>query len=467
MGYASRLQSPKPGSKHGSRPQSRQVAEDDDELSNYGITFSNLDQLIAQRLESFYKTSTEDQKTKYPMHNVKLLSEVLINPKTPIPSEDREMLLNQMYTLNVKNPQASIGLFHDMVQVFKVSQGLERLIAIRNVAATGIAHCEDIADEVIELLDYLEKKIASDDLDNSVKQQFVYAHGAMTLAVYEGSGAYGVDDKLHFLQEILLGLNADVEANADVISALLYSIGGIFTLFLRSSNLTEELEMFLESSMDYLLDYDILEIQRPMAMIAGLAYEIYPYVDDIHSDEYDADDEIQPYGYTHQVEQRLRELIGGNSKGNKKNEKLDSRSVFRESLHTIQTYSQRANRIQMADKSYEFPEQVLTHIKLSKTRSIAVKSWISLLRLVLLKWAFGVGLYNQLAHSSNLASMVQYTHKRTFVSYKQDSDDDVDDDFGHDNSKVSNKKKQKEIANRRMEKLNDKMEQTGINNDSD
>lgn len=467
MGYASRMQSPKPQSRQVSRPQSRQVADDEDDLLTYGINFSNLDQLIAERLEKFSKMATEEIKNKYPLHNARQIAEILVSPKFPVPSEDREMLLNQLYTLVVKSPDSSRGLFQEMCRVFKVSQGYERLIAIRIVAAAGIAQCDDVTDEVIEFLSYLEGKISSDDLDNPLKEQYVYAYSAMTLSIYEGSGAFGIDNKLHFLTETLLGLNADVEGNSDVISALLYGIGGIFTLLLNSSTLNEELETFLESSMDYVLHYELLKVQRPMAMLIGLAYETFHYIDDIHETDYDMDDELQPYDQTYLVEQRLQELVGG-SKGNRKNDKLDSRSVFREALHTVKLYSVRANRTQMGDKSYDSSndEQVLTHIRLSKTRSIAVKSWVSLFRLVLLKWTFGVGLYNQLGHSSELSTMVQYTATRKTINKKLGTDDDdINQDEYHENSHKSNVKKQKEIANKRMEKLNDQLEQTGLRDD--
>lgn len=467
----SRLQSPKPSSRHGSRPQSRQAGnEDDDELAMYCINFNNLDQLIADRLEKFSKSNSvedEEKKKKYPLHNVKMLTDLLIAPKTPIPSGDREMLLNQLYTLNVKNPTSSRDLFPEMVQLFKISQAYDRLIAIRNVAATAVAHCDDFADEIIEFLSYLESKILSEDLENPFKEQYIYAYAVMTLAVYEGSGTFGVDDKLHFLTDTLLGYGTDVDTNTDVISALLYGIGGLFTLLLNSSALNEEYETLLESSMEYFLDYDIdLPIHRPMAMLIALAYETYDYSDE----DGEAFDEPAPYDNTYLIEQRLKELVSGAKSVTKKTSAMDSRSVFREAMHTVEYYSDKAKRLEIMDKSYpDSSRQVLTHVRLSKSRSIAVKSWVALFRLVLLKWVFGVGLHNQLAHSSSLSSMVQYSPSFKIVKELTNDESDVDDndDMYHEKSHVSHKRKQKEIANRRMEKLTSKLDQSGLNDEDE
>lgn len=475
MGAYSRINSPsKAASKSNSRSQSRGPGENDENELLNGISFGNIDEMISLRLAMFMKNYEDSIKTpqKYPMHSVKGLSDLLINTRSPIPATDREALLNQLYSLNVKTGE---GRFEDMVDIFRISKGYELLVAVRNVAASAIANCDDVADEAIEFLGTLESKIASSELDNSTKEQFVFAYSAISLVVYEGSGAYGVDKKINFLLETLLGLVTDLEENAAVIGSLIYGIGCLLTLLENNAGLNCLLENICESTVELLLDTDLLEITKPMSMLFALAYEMYHYVDDALDENYDAEDEQQPYIYTYEVKNRLQELVSTSQVKQSKKNKTEGRSIFREAVQTVRTYSDRAERIQMQERLREglksksqadHKDDILTHIRLSKTKSIAIRSWVSFFRVVELKWVYGPGLYNQLAHNPTLVAMIEHNVASKFKATPIEATYDTSDPaFVQTTARESHIKKEKMIKHGRAEKLANQLEQTGLNDE--
>jgi hypothetical protein len=302
------------------------------------------------------------------------------------------------------------------------------------------------------------------------------------LSIYDESGGFGVEGNLEFLNGILLNYVNDLNENLNMVISLLYGIGALLTLLVESATLNEYLENLLDPTLfDILEDSDNLELLKPVAMIFGLSFENYNYSDDINEDlsDYNPNDDFDfPYASKYQLVSRLEELFKNSSKKISKKDKKQGRSVFKDVLNTINIYSdkkqrvrklsskKKANEISIDDSGYvgkDSEEEVLSHIKLSKSRSLAVKSWFAFFRLIQLKWVFSSGIHTQLANNKQINTIVRDKPVKAYSTNFSFDDDQDDDSYQfEDEKRKSHKKKQLEIEAKRMQKLEISLDQSGL-----
>ncbi|CCH42638.1 hypothetical protein BN7_2182 [Wickerhamomyces ciferrii] len=501
-------------SKQPSRSASRGPNADDDLdglLSD--VNFGNLDELISLRLSTLLNddddaksssggttNNTSDQAKgstiKFKLNSIPEIIKTLQKSRNEVSSQDRELLLNQLYYLIIKKPNLDqeyddVDYETDLINLYKIlqsSKSNELILAIRAITAFIITNIDNAGilyseDKSLSILDYLEKKIIDLNLSISTRQYLIYSYTALTLVIFDGSGGYGVESSLDFLLETLLGItnntaSNDLQSNIPIISSIIYGLGSLLTLLSENANLNEIIENLLQSSSNLLTDYDILEINKPMSMLFGLCYEIFDYNDSI-GDKIDDDDDDEseqynsPYDNTYEIKTRLEELIKSNTKKLSKKDKKEGRSVFRDVQTTINFYSNKESRLlKLSSKKsdqddYQIQDElVLSHLKLSKSRSLAIKSWFAFFRLIQLKWVFGSGLHNQLANNSRIGSIIRDKPNNDYANKFNDelSGGDDDGEYWNDSrtNKLTHKKLDQAIDHRRKVKMNVGLEQQGM-----
>lgn len=247
-------------SKGSSRSASRGPNADDDLdglLSD--INFGNLDEMISLRLNTLLsdndandnqsklknETSAESSNVKLKLNSIPEIIKTLQKSRNEVSSQDRELLLNQLYNLTIKKPNLEneyddVDYETDLLSLFKIFQSAksnELVLADRAVTAFTITNIDNAAilyseDKSLSILDYLQKKIVDTNISASSRQYLIYSYTALTLVIFDGSGGYGVEDSLEFLLGTLLGITneGNLLDNASLITSLIYGIGSFLTL---------------------------------------------------------------------------------------------------------------------------------------------------------------------------------------------------------------------------------------------
>lgn len=498
-----RIHSPagfKAASKASSRSASRGPTSDEDHdgLLN-DINFGNLDEMISLRLNTLLnnddnasgaKDASKDT-VRLKLNSIPEIIKTLQKSRNEVSSTDRELLLNQLYSLIIRKPTLEneyddYDYEQDLLNLLKTFQNAksnELVLADRAITAFVISNIDDAGvvyseDKSMNILRLLEKKITDTNIPNSSRQYLVYSYTSLALVIYDESSGYGVDEMFEFLLEVLLGLTADVGENISFITSLIYGIGALLTVLVEHANLNELIENLIDSTTDLLLDTEYLEVTKPMAMLFGLAYEIYNYEDEL-GESIDADfdpelDDRLPYTNTYELTKRLEDLIKTSSKKLSKKDKKEGRSLFRDVLSTINFYADKESRLNKlsskklnAEDDYASQDEIiLSHIKLSKSRSLAVKSWFAFFRLIQLKWVFGSGIHTQLANSPRLSNIIRDKPTSDYANkFKSNAGDDEEEtEYWTDTrqNKLTHKKKDLAIDHKRMAKLHISLDQTGV-----
>jgi len=445
------------------------------------------------------KDGKDTVKTK--LNSIPEIIKTLQKSRNEVSSNDRELLLNQLYNLIIKKPTLDLeyddyDYEEDLLNLFKIFQSCksknEFIFATRaitcfmitNIDNAGILYNED---KSINILNYLEKKIIDLNLSKSTRQCLIFAYSSISMIIYDESSGYGVDNMFEFLLETLLGLIIDINENILLINSIIYGLGALLTIIINHENLNELIENLIDSTIDLLIDVDILEITKPISMLFGLCYEIYNYNDEL-GESIDLnnfkiiEDDFLPYNNTFEIIKRLEELIKKSTKKISKKDKKQGRSVFKDVLTTINFYSNKELRLnKLSSKKIEDDynnnnnnnstnELILSHIKLSKSRSLAVKSWFAFFRLIQLKWVYSSGIHTQLANNSKLSNIIRdkpnddYSNKFTKKNDENNNTDHDEGKYWNDTltNKLTHKKKDLAIDHRRMEKLHVTLDQSGV-----
>ncbi|KAH3687577.1 hypothetical protein WICPIJ_001438 [Wickerhamomyces pijperi] len=497
-------------SRQQSRTQSRTgFAEDDTgaELINE-ISFGNLDELLSERLkevlslhECQQQHSSEDIETGLPnvydlsnstsnnkkkditrIHSIPLILATITNKD--ITTDERKILLQKLYDLVILRPsleeeyQDEYDYEMDLLKLLKIFQTAkdqdELLLAIRALCVfivTNIDYSTVVfsTDKSINCFSLLEKKISDQSVSDDVMPQLIYAYTSLLLCLHDESGGFGLEDNLEFLVSQLEACAATPLDSQTVLNALVYGIGSTLTLMVSNSKSNEFVENILEVVADILTDIDVLEVIKPIAMLFGLGYELYDYDDE----NLDPEDDYTPLPYlnTFSIISRLTNLVKSSTKKVSKKDKKEGRSVFRDVLKTIEVYSnlqRRQNYLNPSPEDFESREDLtLSHLKLSKSRSLAVNSWFAFFRLIQLKWLFTSGLHTQLANSSRIKSTIRDKPSNSYASqFTNNANDASNESYDWKNENVKReqgKKLQIKLEKERMAKLNNVIEQQGIN----
>ncbi|KAH3672719.1 hypothetical protein WICMUC_004125 [Wickerhamomyces mucosus] len=494
--YKRLVASPDSSSKKSSRASTRAPSrsgfnDDDNELIN-DINFGNIDELLSQRLNAVFSTFSSENSPKDTLNKLNSINAIIDSlGSTDVSSDARQFLLDKLYNLIINKPnlgdeyEDGYDFELDLLKLLKSflsnKSPDDAILYVRALTSFIITNIDNASavfseDRSINILSILEKRIVDDSFDIEIRQCLIYSYTSLILAMYDGSGAFGVEDNLQFLTEILSNYLADLKTNSSLIVATIYGIGSTLTILIDHSNLNEKVEDVLEEISDVFVSSDIIDVVKSAAMLFGLGYEIYDYDDNnINEEDIDEDDDYTPLPYlnTYEIESRLDELVKLSSKKISKKDKREGRSLYRDVAKTVQLYSSKKARLERykpKDKDSDREEFVLSHIKLSKSRSLAVNSWFAFFRLIQLKWVYSSGTHTQLANNDRLKDIIRDKPEESYAAQFQSTEelDEGDTSWGNQSTiKSNNKKRTQKIESGRKAKLDLSLEQSGVTNEEE
>jgi hypothetical protein len=389
-------------------------------------------------------------------------------PRTEVSTTSRELLLAQLYKLIVSKPiiivnEENIGTVNyideenvqKLINLFtnhEYRTETEFLYLFRSIIALIASNIEDfggfITSDFLELIATLIQEPATSTITNSNKANLVIGYTSITLILQDGSGYFGVDDKIKWLIDLAEGYSKSAHLLKDQLASgdreystkiedkdmdkvlineaqqkvddealvcvyILQGIASLLTLLPKGEYLNEICEDLMIKLVT-LVDDEVNEISKATARTIAVIYELYDY--DINSDEETDGDNSEfnsnaPYyeqEYLFSIFDRLAKL---SSKRISKKEKKEVHSVFRSVGNTLEAYADRESREAIQKKTEEGIEILKsimdsTYIKLSKYRSLPINSWHLYARLRQLKWCFSFGLHSQLVCNDSIKDIL-------------------------------------------------------------
>ncbi|ODV93515.1 hypothetical protein PACTADRAFT_77826 [Pachysolen tannophilus NRRL Y-2460] len=444
-----------------------------DQLSDVGIGIGSGSSDEAEKISKIGK----EKDSKNPLTNS--ISEILTSldlPRTTVSTSSREALLAQLFHLIISKPLKALDVQYvtefnteQLINFYNNSRSLnESLLALRTLTTFVCSDIDEVSSLILsELIPSLKRQISLvDEIEPNLRSNLILSFSSLLMCIIDGSGAYGMDEHIEFLFELIEGLliSENYQEETDVFVSALYAIGLLLTLIYNNGeNNTTALNELIEDNLPRLVDNNFLEnpninISKATGKLIALMYELYDYHDYEIEDEEDEDynNTYSPYYDASKIIVVLKSLSTISSKKLSKKTKKESHSIFRDILKTVESYSEsKESRLELTKDPI-----VLTHSKLSKSRSISVKSWYSYFRLFHLRWLFGAHLHDQLNCNSELSNLIRPPQKNKFDKFSVDADyqetEEVENEGYADNGakrKIKDKKKTIQINNSRMEKF--------------
>lgn len=493
---------------------------------------SKLENLEGWREKNYdFKQETVDELNKSRITSSSSINELihsLQKPRTEVSSESRELILAQLFRLIVIKSllvynEARLGtnsyvteekvadlIFVLMKNEYRSPQ--EFLLLFRctiALIASDIDEFSGLVDgEFLNFLRLLITEPANSVITNENKSHVITGYVGLLLIIHNGASGYGIDSIVSWLFEVTDGFamsaltsmrefkEGDREYSTffddlsqqrivdDITSkqngeslisiAGLHGVGCLLTLIPKTEFLNELIQELMPKLVD-LLDNELnIEISKAAGRVIALCYEIYSYNNDeeANDSQFDEDfNENSPYYEQEQITSTLTRLANLNDKKIAKKEKKEAHSIFRDILHTVESYGKYDTRIEILKKSptgMEILSKIMdsNFIKLSKTKSIQINSWFLYLRLIHLKWCFSFGVHNQLISNSLIRDVLKEppTDFQLKYGYQGTEDEVHDDGFSVDaKHELDDKKRSNMLKKARVNKLAEEMQELEIN----
>ncbi|CDK25327.1 unnamed protein product [Kuraishia capsulata CBS 1993] len=418
-------------------------------------------------------------------HTIDEIITSLSLPRTQVSSASRELLLAQMYHLIIKSPLPIDGVAVNerntelLVDFWKDARSEnERLFAFRCVVAYASSDIDEVASVVIsDFLPYVLNDLTPKDNEDgavsvTLRSNYIIGYCALSLVAMDGSGCNGVEDIVTMLIDLAEGYDASSELNAeDVASAALQGAGVLISLIFKGRSTTRGLDELIQDVCPRVVVFleagHHIITQKAAGKLVALMYELFDFQDDIEKDDnedYGDEEELSPYFDVSEVLSLVKELATLSSKKVSKKEKKESHSLFRDVLRTVETHASKTDRL-AEQNSLEEPS-VLSHLKISKSKSLSITSWYSYLRLVHLRWIFSSGLHSQLANSSEsgIKDLIDFPEQSKYqFSRNIEEDSGIGErEFTTKSKAVNSKTRTKEINSAREDKLRETLETLNV-----
>ncbi|KAH3665519.1 hypothetical protein OGAPHI_003705 [Ogataea philodendri] len=307
----------------------------------------------------------------------------LAKSRSKINSSSREFLLGELYRMIVKKPLSTSGAVVNetdlelLVSFVKGARSqLEFVFALRAAVAYIASDVDEVATTAIEqLFPVLLNKIYSpDETYEGVRSSCLIAYASLLLVIYDESQCYGLGDSVETLMELADGYSAGglSENDEDVVVNTLNAIAIIISLIYKANRDVNTLvQENIPQVMTFLSSEFSKKVQKAAAIVVALMYEVFDFGDE--------DDPDEPYDDFEDLKSIINQLVRYSSKKVSKKDKKESRSIFREVLHSLER----------AEPEEGEEKEILSRFKLNKSKALPITSWFEYVRLVHLKYIFG------------------------------------------------------------------------------
>lgn len=420
------------------------------ELSKLSMKDSKTSDKNEVKLLSFSQLVERVHQNTRQMSNLELLAQInhLLNKKYSQINEldEVEMELNIFRVYQVWKKTSL-----EDVEEFTTALSILTVLIISKIELTG-----DIFSKEYNVLIDLQNLINDENLSAKIKKSVVDSFGAIQLILLQGSKPIDLNLTINWLLE-LLPID-DLECLVSVVTAA----GSLMTLLAEFSSefKNEFIQDVLIKLVELLNDHsDDLRKSSAVCSLISLCYEMFDYGDGTGGEGEDAQVPEEPYYDAHEITAILQNLISPSSKKFSKNEKKDSRNIFRDCLLTIDHYTE----TESSDEHTEFSEMVLYSLKINKSKNLQLSTWFGYFRYLTLKQSLGQELMIKVICSN--PSLVRLFTPPSVIPNKFQSDSEVE--LVHaakdaSSTTASDKKTQNSVRTARTHKIDLQTELNGL-----
>ncbi len=285
---------------------------------------------------------------------------------------------------------------------------MEIVLSARCLTVLGSLNIDETSEILMSSIIPSLSRLISDSSNRSVdvRSNAVAAYSLLLFLYLDGSGSYGIDEKIGFLIDTAEHCNADESL---VASFSILGAGLLVTLLEFPNTLIED---YIVRVVD-LLETTNKEVKLACGKVIALFYEIFHYNSDNFEnnpddadeyEEFDSNEYDLPYLNNDSLLSTLRHLSTDSSKKVSKKDKRERHSLFRNVYTTVESYSTREGRQSISDTTEDIS---ITHLKLTKNRSLNIDSWSKLIRVQYFRWIFGEGLQTQIANNTLVSELIK------------------------------------------------------------
>lgn len=394
-------------SRHGSRSPSRSRLgsrlpsdDEDDYTSNAFLTPRGSS---TKAIGAFDALLLKDALTSTKARKDKLIEseDVLNSDRRNTSLDTREYALMSIITIisqKYEPERINMALVGTLAKAFMTSRsGLESLLSLQALCIAFIVDLDEGLDNVMVVCEKLFQQLSNHHLSVNIRANLTFGYSLLQFIINYGGGGYKVDSIIESLIDLAGSCNG--EENAIAAAAILGV--GLLTMTLPNPNtiILDVLAVLIE-----FLDSGATEVRLSAGKVIGLYYQIYKYDEDedFGGDESEEDGETIPFIDHEELVTKLKDIIAKSSKKLSKKDKREQRSLFRDVIFTVEEFSSsdRRNNLQPEDLS-------ITHVSLSKGKSLLIDSWAKLILTQHYKWAYGPGIHTQIANNSFIRETIQ------------------------------------------------------------
>lgn len=397
-----------------SRVGSRLPSDDEDEYtSNAFLTPKKPADQITEALDALLLqdalTSVEKQKDKFADYE-----EILNSDRRNTSLEAREHALMAIITVisqKYEPERINMALFGMLTKAFLTSRsGLESLLAIQALCIAFAVDLDEGLDQVKAVSEKLFSQLSDDKLSANIRANLTFGYSLLQFIIHYGGGGFKVDSIIENLVDLAGSCNSE---ESSIAAAAIMGVGLLTTTIPMPNNIiVDVLGILIE-----FLNSAATEIRSAAGKVIGLYYQIYKY-DDEEENLHDSDDsETIPFIDHDELLVKLREIVAESSKKLSKKAKREQKSLFRDVISTVETFSSAETRTNLTSDDLS-----ITHVNLSKGKSLLIDSWAKLILTQHYKWAYGPGIHTQIANNPFIKETIQEAGIILRDSYYQSED---------------------------------------------
>lgn len=381
-------------SRSSSRVSSRWQSDDEDDYMSNNYLSSHADALV-DTLDNLLLDDDENEvasKDKF-SEGVEMLSMDRRNSSL----EAREKALADIISVISKKYEPE-KISHHLVTILAKAYMTSRSETETLLSVQALCICAAVDTALVqEMVDghILTKLLASlgeiTDASTTARANLAVGYSLLQFLLNYGGGGFKLEETIEALLETAQNCG---EAESSIASAAILGAGLITACHPNPNSLVEE---FLPWVNGFLSSHST-SIKLAAGKLIGLYYQLYDYGDEPveAEDPSQAADEDDPIPDVDQreLEEQLRQIIADSSKKVARRQKKERKSLFRDVLSTVEQFASPGRRSNIRPEDLQ-----ITHMKLSRSKSLSIDSWAQLILLQHLKWAYGFSIHTQMANN--------------------------------------------------------------------
>jgi hypothetical protein len=389
--------------------------DEDDYTSNAFLTPKKPADQITEALDALLLqdalTTAKEQKDKFADYE-----ELLNSDRRNTSLEAREHALMTIITIisqKYEPERINMALFGTLTKAFMTSRsGLESLLALQAICIAFAVDLDEGLDHAKTVSDKLFPQLSDDKLSVNIRANLTFGYSLLQFIINYGGGGFKVDGVIESLVDLAGGCNVD---ESTIAAAAIMGVGLLTTTVPSPNNMIVDVLAVL---IDF-LNSGATEIRLAAGKVIGLYYQIYLYDEDSNLGDFgdDSDDDTIPFIDHEELLVKLREIVAESSKKLSKKNKREQKSLFRDVISTVETFSSSETRNNLTSE-----DLTITHVNLSKGKSLLIDSWSKLILTQHYKWAYGPGIHTQIANNPFIKETIQEASIVLRDSYYQSDD---------------------------------------------